>query len=147
MTKVFHWSAPRETYHCDAVVIWCFDNRFEKGFRKFLMRSGVLNPDSVQIAGGAKSIVSPERETDREFVVDQIRKSMRLHGTDRAILTLHSDCGAYGGLQALNGDAAAEARQREADLRMAAENLSRAIPGLRVDCYFMDFEGIWQVAV
>ncbi|MGA8504323.1 MAG: hypothetical protein WB762_01810, partial [Candidatus Sulfotelmatobacter sp.] len=36
--KVFHFEAPREKYHCDAAILWCFDNRFELGFRKFLKR-------------------------------------------------------------------------------------------------------------
>jgi len=42
MKKGFHFDAPREKYLCDAAVIWCFDNRFELGFRKFLKRRGVL---------------------------------------------------------------------------------------------------------
>jgi hypothetical protein len=37
----------------------------------------VANSDSIKIAGGAKVLVSPERETDREFVLEEIRKSMR----------------------------------------------------------------------
>lgn len=93
LTKVFHFDAPRQKYHCDAAILWCFDNRFELGFRKFLKRIGVLNSDPIKIAGGAKSLASPERETDREFVLEQIRKSIRLHGTKRVILMLHSDCG------------------------------------------------------
>ena len=146
MKKVFHWTAPREKYHCDAVIVWCFDNRFELGFRKYLKRAGVVNSDPIKIAGGAKSLVAPEQESDREFVIGQIRKSIRLHGTTRAILMLHSDCGAYGGLDgAFNGDEAAEARHHEGDLRDAAKNLKDAIPELDVDCYFVDFEGIWEV--
>ena len=58
----------------------------------------MVNSDPIKIAGGAKVLASPEREADREFVLDQIRKSMRLHGTRRVILMVHSDCGAYGGL-------------------------------------------------
>ena len=42
MRKVFHFDAPREKYYCDAAVVWCFDNRFELGFRKFLKRRGVI---------------------------------------------------------------------------------------------------------
>src|SRR5689334_16339869 len=146
LKKVFHFDAPREKYHCDAAVIWCFDNRFELGFRKFLKKLGVANSDPIKIAGGAKCFASPEHESDREFVLEQIRKSMRLHGTGRVILMLHSDCGAYGGLAGgFGGDAKAEAANHEADLRRAAENLRKAIPGLAIDCYFADFEGIWQV--
>ncbi len=148
MRKVFHFDAPREKYHCDAAILWCFDNRFELGFRKFLKRMGVMNSDPIKIAGGAKVLASPDHEADRAFVLEQIRKSMRLHGTRRVILMLHSDCGAYGGLaKAFGGDAAAEARHHEAKLRQAAANLRAAIPDVEVLGYFVDFEGIWDAEI
>jgi len=148
MKKVFHFDAPREKYHCDAAILWCFDNRFELGFRKFLKRIGVMNSDPIKIAGGAKVLASPDHESDREFVLDQIRKSMRLHGTKRVILMLHSDCGAYGGLAAgFRGDAAAEAAHHEGDLKLAAANLQAAIPDVEVQGYFVDFAGIWDVGI
>src|SRR6202043_1192456 len=137
MKKVFHFDAPREKYHCDAAILWCFDNRFELGFRKFLKRIGVNSSDPIKIAGGAKCMASPEHETDREFVLEQIRKSMRLHGTRRVILMLHSDCGAYNGLAGgFRGDARAEAEHHNAELRRAAENLARDIPQVTVEGYF-----------
>jgi hypothetical protein len=146
--KVFHFAAPRDKYHCDAAILWCFDNRFELGFRKFLKRIGVVNSDPIKIAGGAKVLASPERESDREFVLDQIRKSMRLHGTRRVILMVHSDCGAYGGLAgAFRGDAAAEAAHHERELQLAAANLRFAIPNVEVAGYFVDFEGIREAEV
>src|ERR1700722_17845030 len=145
MKKVFHFDAPREKYHCDAAILWCFDNRFELGFRKFLKRIGVLNSDPIKIAGGAKVLVSPDHEADREFIVEQIRKSIRLHGTRRVILMVHSDCGAYGGLTGgFDGDTAAEAAHHERELQIAAANLLKAIPGLEVQGFFVDFEGIWD---
>jgi hypothetical protein len=145
MRKVFHFDAPREKYHCDAAILWCFDNRFELGFRKFLKRIGVVNCDPIKIAGGAKCMASPDHETDREFVLEQIRKSIRLHGTRRVILMLHSDCGAYGGLAAgFGADAAAEAAHHERELQHAAANLRAAIPGIEVQGYFVDFDGIWD---
>ena len=148
MKKVCHFDAPRDKYHCDAAILWCFDNRFELGFRKFLKRIGVVNSDPIKIAGGAKCLASPEHEGDREFVLDQIRKSMRLHGTRRVILMVHSDCGAYGGLaEGFGGDTAAEAAHHESELRRAAENLRTAIPGVEVQGYFVDFEGIWDAGL
>jgi hypothetical protein len=144
MRKVFHFDAPREKYRCDAAIVWCFDNRFELGFRKFLKRSGVVNIDPIKIAGGAKSLASPERESDREFLLDQLRKSVALHGARRVILMLHSDCGAYGGLAAFGNDPKAEAAQHREDLKRAAQTLKAAIPGIDVDCYFVDFEGVWE---
>lgn len=145
MNKVFHFDAPREKYHCDAAIIWCFDNRFELGFRKFLKRIGVVNADPIKVAGGAKCLASPDLEAEREFVLGQIRKSMHLHGTRRVILMLHSDCGAYGGLAGgFGGDAVAERAHHHEELRRAAENLARAIPGVEIGGYFVDFEGVWE---
>ena len=144
MKKVFHFDAPREKYHCDAAIIWCFDNRFELGFRKFLKRIGVANSDPIKIAGGAKCLASPDHDGEREFELEQIRKSIRLHGTGRVILMVHSDCGAYGGLaEGFGGDARAEAKHHRAELQRAAENLRKAIPEVEVDAYFVDFEGVW----
>ena len=145
MRKVFHFDSPREKYHCDAAVVWCFDNRFELAFRKFLKRVGVFNCDPIKVAGGAKCLASPEHEAERAFVLEQIRKSMRLHGTSRVILMLHSDCGSYGGLKAFDNDARAEAECLASEMNRAAASLTAAIPGLTVEGYVVDFEGVWEV--
>jgi hypothetical protein len=144
LKKIFHFDSPRETYRSDAAVVWCFDNRFEAGFRKFLKRLGVLNSDSIKIAGGAKTLAAPDRESDREFVIDQIRKSIRLHQTRRVILMVHSDCGAYGGLEAFGGNRQAESQCLIGDLERAAAFIRRQIPSLQVDAYLIDFEGVWD---
>src|SRR5580658_8492753 len=127
MKKLFHFDSPRARYQCDAAIVWCFDNRFDLGFRKFLQRIGVVSSDPIKIAGGAKCLASPELETDREFVLEQIRKSIQLHGTKRAILMVHSDCGAYGGLdQGFGGDTRKEIEHHKKELLRASENLRRA---------------------
>ena len=147
MNKVFHFDAPRAKYHCDAAIVWCFDNRFELGFRKFLKRIGVINSDPIKVAGGAKCLASPDQESEREFVLEQIRKSMRLHGTRRVILMLHSDCGAYGGLDgAFGNDPTAERLHHREELARATAHLESAIPGIAVESYFVDFEGVWVPA-
>jgi carbonic anhydrase len=148
LKKVFHFDSPREKYQCDAAVLSCFDNRFDLGFRKFLEHIGVANPDPIRIAGGAKCLASPEREAEREFVLDQVRKSMRLHGTKRVILMVHSDCGAYGDLAGgFGGDDRAEAAHHQRELARAAAKLLEAIPGIEVQGYFVDFDGIWDAEV
>jgi carbonic anhydrase len=148
LKKVFYFDAPREKYRCDAAVLSCFDNRFDLGFREFLKHIGVANPDPIKIAGGAKCLASPEREAEREFVLDQVRKSMRLHGTKRVILMVHSDCGAYGDLAGgFGGDDRAEAAHHQRELARAAAKLLEAIPGIEVQGYFVDFDGIWDAEV
>src|SRR5216684_4433810 len=146
MRKVFHFDSPREQYHCDASVVGCFDNRFDTVGRKLLKRIGIVQPDPIKIAGGAKALASPDQEFHRTFVLDQIQKSIRLHGTDRAILVLHSDCGAYGGLAGgFQGDTEAEAEHYRTELRYATNFLKSAIPNLRVEGFILNFEGAWVV--
>ncbi len=145
MRKVFHFDSPREKYQCDAAIVWCFDNRFELGFRKFLKRIGVVNTDPIKVAGGAKCLASPDSPAEREFVLDQIRKSIRLHGTQRVILMVHSDCGAYGGLDvAFAGNVEEEARHHRNELHRAAAVVQQAIPEVRVEGYFVDFDAVWE---
>jgi len=69
--RVFHFNSPTEKYHCDAVVVACFDHRFDLVLRKFLKRIGIVNPDLVIVAGGAKSLASPHHEGDRVFLLEQ----------------------------------------------------------------------------
>jgi len=146
MRKIFHFDSPRAKYHCDASVVSCFDNRFEVAGRKFLKRIGVVQPDPIRIAGGAKSLASPEQEFHRTFVLDQIQKSIRLHGTRRVILMLHSDCGAYGGLEhRFQGSAEAESAHYQEELERASDFLKSAIPGLLVEGYVLNFEGVWVI--
>ena len=148
MKKVFHFDAPRGKYQCDAAILWCFDNRFDVGFGKFLKRIGVEHSDPIKIAGGAKCLASPEQESDREFVLEQLRKSMRLHGTRKVILMVHSDCGAYGGLaDGFHADARAEALHHHQELHRAAARLSEGIPDVEIEGYFVDFEDIWDAEV
>ena len=147
MTKVFHFDSPRSQYQADAAVLWCFDCRFHAGFEKFLKRNGIVTVDAIKIGGGAKALASPERETDREFVMDQIRKSIRLHATKLVILMVHSDCGAYGGLGVFGNDTAREAEHHQKQLQIAADCVRESLPGLEVQAYFVDFEGVWRVPV
>jgi len=143
--KLFHFDAPRERYVCDAAIVWCFDNRFELGFRKFLQRLGVVHWDAIKIAGGTRCLASPDQESDRDFVLNQIRISMRLHQTRRVILMLHSDCAAYGGIEAFDNNAASERDNHREELRKATALLAATIPGLAIEGYFVDFEGVWSL--
>jgi hypothetical protein len=147
LKKVFAFEARRDWYVCDAAIVSCFDCRFDAGLRGFLEHLGIVSPDHIKIAGGVKCLISPDLETDREFVLKQIRSSMQLHGTRRVLLLAHSDCGGYGRLEAFRGNAEAEARHHQKELAGAAEHLLAAIPGLDVQGYFVDFEGVWDAEI
>jgi carbonic anhydrase len=146
MRKVFHFDVPREQYTADAAVVMCFDLRFNLIFHKFLKRIGAPNYDLIKVAGGAKCLASPDNDAEREFVLDQVRKSIHLHRTPRVVLMVHADCGAYGGAQAY-ADSAAEAAHHESELQRAVEFLRAAIPGPKIEAYFVDFEGVSEVEI
>ncbi len=143
MRKVFHFDSPSEPYRADATVLWCFDDRFSVLCRKFLRRIGVQRADVISIAGGAKALGSPRDDGERDFVLDQIGLSMRLHECKRVILTLHSDCGAYGGIVAFQGNASSEAVHHWNELARAEATVRLRFPGVAVDTYFVDFDGVW----
>jgi len=136
MQKLFHFDCPREHYHADACVISCYDFRFEAQLRKFLSRRGVAAYDQVKIPGSVKVIAQPDRDSDRDFVVNMVRISMRLHGTRRLMLFGHQKCGAYGGAR---GDVVI------ADLAKAAAYFANLEPTLQVETYFCDFDGVYAL--
>lgn len=144
MRKIFNFTSPRERYKSDAAVVWCYDHRFDLVFHKLLKRLGINFPDPIRIAGGAKALASPDNEQDRQFVLEQIRMSVKLHGTETIMLMLHSDCGAYGGLAAFGGDVEREAENHRREMHKAAEFLKRETPQLDIRAFFVDFEGVWE---
>ncbi|MGC2138788.1 MAG: hypothetical protein WA627_13590, partial [Candidatus Sulfotelmatobacter sp.] len=46
-----------------------------------------------------------------------------------------------------DGDAQAEATHHQRELARAAAALAEAIPGLEVEAYFIDFEGVWDAEI
>ena len=146
MRKILDFHSPSAWYGCDAALLTCFDSRFDAICGELLKRLDVAKPDTIKIAGGAKTLASPEEEFHRTFALDQIQKSIRLHGTRRVILIVHSDCGGYGRLSGrFQGDAHAEMAHCQKELERAKEFLRDALPDLEVECFFLNFEGAWAV--
>jgi carbonic anhydrase-like protein len=143
--KVFHFDSQSDVYRADACVVSCFDARFELVTRKFTKKLGIWWADPLKIAGGAKVFASPAEESERSFALGQVRASMRLHGTIRVILMVHTDCGAYDGLQAFGGNEDREAANHEGELRSAAEFLKSNIVTIEVECYYLKFNGVWAL--
>ncbi len=136
MEKLFHFDSPREVYTADACVISCFDARFDLAVRKFLKRRGIVTYDQVKIPGSARSLAAPECEADRDFVLRMIGTSVGLHHPELVLLLGHNECGAYPGEPA--GTIAA-------DLVRAAEVVRARMPGMVLECYFLDFDGVYRV--
>jgi hypothetical protein len=145
MQKIFHFDSPPEQYIADAAVLCCFDHRIREATREFLQRQGILRPDMIVVAGGARTLASPRNDFERDFILEQVRMSIRLHQTKRMFLMSHSDCATYGGLAAFNGDREREVRHHEQELQRAAELVKANFPELTVTCFFVDFDGVHAV--
>ena len=147
MRKIFTFSSPKERYKSDAAVVWCYDHRFSLVFTKLLKRLGIRNIDPIRVAGGAKVLASPDNLQDRQFVLDQIHTSIRLHDTDMVVLMVHSDCGAYGGLAAFDNDPQREAENHRQEMHKAVACLKAEIPEVEVRSFFVDFDGVWEADI
>ena len=146
MRKVFHFDSPAEPYVADAAVVCCFDYRINRAVRKFLKKQAIERADMIVIAGGAKTLASPRNDFEQDFILEQVRMSIRLHQTKRVLVTSHSDCATYGGLAHFKGDQAAEAAHHRNELLRAAEILTKNFPGISVEPYFVKFDGVWEVS-
>ncbi len=145
MRKIFHFDSPDAPYIADAAVLCCFDHRINQTVRKFLKKQNIERPDMIVVAGGAKTLASPRNDFEQDFILEQIRMSIRLHQAKRVFVMSHSDCATYGGLAHFKGDRAAEAAHHRAELLRAAGLVTRNFPGVSVEPYFVKFDGVWEV--
>jgi carbonic anhydrase len=145
MHKIFHFDSPAEPYVADAAVLCCFDQRISTVVRKFLKKQGIERPDMIVVAGGAKTLASPRNDFERDFILEQVHMSIRLHRTKRVLVMSHSDCATYGGLAHFKGDQAAEGEHHREELLRAGALLTTNFPGISVEPYFVKFDGIWEV--
>lgn len=145
MRKIFHFDSPSDQYVADAAVLCCFDHRINTVVRKFLKKQNIERFDMIVVAGGAKTLASPRNDFEQDFILEQVRMSIRLHQTKRVLVMSHSDCATYGGLAQFNGDKNAEALHHREELLRAGELLTANFPGISVEPYFVTFDGIWEV--
>lgn len=144
MQRIFSYQTLLDHYTAEAFTLRCFDDRFWKAFKNFLKAQGLKHIDPESVAGGPKILASPEKESDRDFMLREIEKSIRLHHTPRVILFTHYDCGAYGGLAKFNGNEEEQFVFHQEELRKAAAAVRERFPHIAVDTYFIDKEGIMK---
>ncbi len=125
------------------VVVHCFDDRFRHVTGRFLMSLSNPHYDIVSIAGGAKALFDPEKESDRDFLLHQIQLSIKLHGTTKVLLTTHADCGACGGRARFHGSRDEEMAYHNQGHRMAREYVQKLFPEIKdVRTFFVDEDGV-----
>jgi hypothetical protein len=143
MRKIFHFDSSPDPYVADAAVLCCFDERIRHTVQKFLKKQDILRPDMIIVAGGAKTLASPRNDFERDFILEQVRMSILLHKSPRVFLMSHSDCATYGGLTAFDGDRERESAHHKAELCRAADLIKQKFPVVAVECFFVNFEGVF----
>jgi hypothetical protein len=142
--NILSYESPKEHYRADALIFWCFDDRLWKLRKLFIKKRGFKNVDCVQAAGGAKAL-SEGDSAARQFLLDQVATSIRLHDTKILIPTLHIDCGGFGGSKAFHHDSVAERAHHEERLKQASVLLKEHFPHVTVEQYIADFDGLDEV--
>ena len=121
-------------------MLYCIDFRFHRQLDRFLAEQGLDQDgsDIVRIAGVAKGLAGPP-SAERDFIVNQLEVSHRLHRTRQIFLVNHEDCGAYGLEEEVDSEEEL-ARHRE-DLRTAGRLLTRRLPDVEILTYFIRLSG------
>lgn len=142
---IFRFRSDLTHYQTDFFTVRCVDDRFWKAFKNFLRSLGIKRVDPKSPAGGPKVLSSPEKIGDRDYMLREIEKSIRLHGIKKVMLFSHHDCGAYGGFKSFNQNPGKELGFHQKELRKAHQVINRRFPKLRVLTYFIDNEGILKI--
>ena len=132
-------------YVAEAVVLWCYDHRFWPALASVLKKNKIKRFDLISLAGGAKSLASPDKCSDQDFILEQIKKSVRLHQTKKVILTNHLDCGAYGGSKKFNNQLSKEEQFHRQELKKAKEVIARKMPNLKIKTIFIYFDKFKEI--
>ncbi|MBI3632367.1 MAG: hypothetical protein HY225_02875 [Candidatus Vogelbacteria bacterium] len=148
MKRIVDFDVSAEHYTVDAVVVWCFDRRFEcleTGVKDYY---GFKTVDPVYVAGGAKDLVSGSTYS-RNYLLNQIHAAIKFHDARNVVLMTHANCAAYG-KQFVDNDEAEVAFYR-GELNRAEEVVERFLKknGLREDVriikVYADFKGAFEV--
>jgi carbonic anhydrase len=121
----------KDVHSCEAVVLACIDFRFWRETMRFVEEElGLKSYDFPKLPGAAKSINDCLSEVD--VAMKCIGVPCDLHHVEKIVIVNHADCGAYGGSVQFNGDAEAEQKFHEGELKKAKEKISAEYPGKEV---------------
>ena len=119
-----------------SVAVMCIDYRFWPQTLPLLQKKYGLF-DLIEIAGGAKSIVSPLEKEDETTLLENIEISIRLHNSKQLILLNHIDCGAYGGSKIFKSHDEELAFHKK-ELEQARKLAQEKFPTLTVKSFIVD---------
>ncbi len=139
---IFEYKSSMGHYTADAFTVRCVDDRFGPLMGDFIRELGLEHVDPKSPAGGAKIFSSPEKESDREYMLRELGISIKLHHVKKVMLFSHHDCGAYGGFGRFDNNRDTELEYHISEHKKAVDFIHQHYPDLIVETYFMDDKGI-----
>lgn len=117
-----------DVHSCEAVVLTCIDFRFWKETLKFAEQElKIKNFDFPSLPGAAKAI-----NEGSNLAMSCISVPCELHHAKKIVIVNHQDCGAYGGSSKFGGDAEAEKKFHEEELKKAKSKVLEKYPDREV---------------
>ena len=124
-----------KTHACEAILLSCLDwrlhSKVEECFRK---KYG--NLDLCITAGALSGLLENPWQ---DYLLKQIETSQKLHDSKIIILTMHRDCGAFGG-SAKFQNKKDEFLHHQKILKQMGQVLSKKFPKSKIVKYFIDLE-------
>jgi hypothetical protein len=114
-----------EQRQVDELVIPCSDHRFQHAFEAILKSNGVTSADRITYPG-------PSIAVGNGTLLPAIEKLHSLHDFGTVRILDHTDCGAFGGLEAFNGDELQEAEEHYRRLTIARQAIHTVLPHITV---------------
>jgi len=126
------------------IVFTCLDWRLHPQIENYFTGEGD-GCDMCVTAGSIKELIDPKTQG---FMLNQIEISKNLHNCQAVALTMHMDCGAYGGSGAFSGPEEEISRGKE-ELRRAKEIIGGRFPELAVKTWLIGLDGKngeWEIS-
>jgi len=117
------------------IVFGCLDWRLHPRFENYFCKKGIT-VDLCVTAGSLKGLIDPATQ---DFFLKQIEISKNLHHCQEIVLTMHMDCGAYGGSAAF-GNIDEEIACYEKELWRAKEIIGQKFPDLPVKTWLIGLD-------
>jgi hypothetical protein len=133
----------RPAYQSDAIVLTCFDARFDGITRRLCRRLRLERPDLIRVAGGPLALASGRME-ERWYVLSQLTIAHELHRAPCIILVGHTDCGYNGGMSHFDNDPEREFVASEQTIEDAMSAVTARFPDLDAFWAFANFDGVWM---
>lgn len=143
---VFKFNSSLHHYTAERFIVRCFDDRFRPAIEAFLAYTRIKHFDPESVAGGVKIFASPEEESDREYMLRELEKSIRLHKTSQIMLFSHHDCGAYGGFEKFDNDHKKELEFHAAEHKKAHKVIWEKFLDFQIESFFIDDKGIIKLS-